>query len=79
MKLKELQTWLTPTDAGRVLGISRQAVHKRLEEGKMGRAIKTRAGWLIDPEAVEDLQATRAHDVDTARMEAGEAEFVRRR
>lgn len=53
MRLKDLEEWLTPTDVARMLGISRQAVHKRLEEGKLGRAVKTRAGWLIDPADAE--------------------------
>jgi len=42
---------LTPGDVARELGISRQAVHKRLVDGKM-RAVKTRLGHLIDPESV---------------------------
>ncbi len=52
MRLKELEHWLTATDAAEALGISRQAVHKRLAEGKM-RAVRTRLGWLIDPAEVE--------------------------
>ena len=52
MRLKEMESWLTPTDVGRRFGVSRQAVHKWLENGKL-RAVKTRAGWLIDPDDVE--------------------------
>lgn len=53
MRLKDLENWLTPYEAGQRLGITRQAIHKRLNEGKL-RAVKTRQGWLIDPESVED-------------------------
>jgi predicted DNA-binding protein (UPF0251 family) len=53
MRLKDFESWLSVKDASDRLGISRQAIHKRLEEGKMGRAVKTKIGWLIDPESVE--------------------------
>ncbi len=56
MKLKDLESWLTPTDAARLLTeggnrISRQAIEKRLNDGKY-RAVKTRQGWLIDPNSI---------------------------
>lgn len=50
--LKELESWLTPGDVAKREGISRQAVHKRLDNGKY-RAVKTRLGWLVDPESIE--------------------------
>ena len=53
MRLNDLENWLTPGDVARELGISRQAVHKRLKDGKH-RAVKTRLGYLIDPESVQD-------------------------
>ena len=58
MKLKDLETWLKPTDVARILTaqgkpISHQAIIRRLEEGKHYRAVKTRQGWLIDPESVK--------------------------
>ncbi len=53
MRLRELENWLTAGDVAEREGISRQAVHKRLDNGRY-RAIKTRAGWLIDPESVPD-------------------------
>lgn len=52
MRMKDFEKWLSVKDASDRIGISRQAVHKRLEDGKM-RAVKTRIGWLIDPDAVE--------------------------
>ena len=44
----ELEHWLTPTEAARIIGISRQAAIKRLEVGTM-RGVKTHQGWLVDP------------------------------
>lgn len=52
MRLKDLENWLTPGDVAMRSGITRQAIHKRLAESKY-RAIKTRQGWLIDPESGE--------------------------
>ncbi len=52
MQLTELEVWLTPTDAAKVLGVSRQMVEKRLNDGRY-RAVRTRQGWLIDPKSVE--------------------------
>ncbi len=53
MRLKELESWLTAADVARIRGVSRQAIHKQLNEGHY-RTVKTRLGWLIDPESVED-------------------------
>jgi hypothetical protein len=47
--LKELETWVTPAEAGRVIGMSKQGTIKRLER-KTLRGIKTHQGWLVDPE-----------------------------
>ena len=56
MKLKDLESWLSPRDAARPLAergnrISRQAIEKRLNDGKY-HAVKTRQGWLIDPNSI---------------------------
>lgn len=61
MRLKDLETWFTPGDVAMRVGVSRQAIHKRLEEGRY-RAVKTRQGWLIDPESVEEVE--KAHTGD---------------
>ncbi len=53
MRLKELENWLTAKEAGDRLGISRQGMQKRLQEGKH-RAVKTHHGWLVDPNAIRD-------------------------
>ena len=52
MKLKDLESWLTPTDAARPLTeggnrISRQAIEKRLNDGKY-QADNNRQGWMIE-------------------------------
>jgi excisionase family DNA binding protein len=58
MRLKDLERWITPGDLAQELGISRQAVHKRLKDGKL-RAVKTRQGWLIDPAEASGAGAAR--------------------
>ena len=50
--LKELENWLTPAEAGRVMGMSKQAAVKRLEQ-KTLRGVRTHQGWLVDPEDAE--------------------------
>jgi hypothetical protein len=47
--LKELENWLTPAEAGRVMGMSKQGTIKRLEQRTL-RGVKTHQGWLVDPE-----------------------------
>jgi hypothetical protein len=44
----ELEQWLTPSEAARIIGISRQGTLKRLEAGRL-RGVKTHQGWLVDP------------------------------
>src|SRR5687768_11092632 len=60
--LKELETWLTPTEAAQIVGISRQGMVKRLEEGRQ-RGVKTHQGWLVDPTDVRrrDRRGQRTH------------------
>lgn len=64
MKLEELEEWLTPGDAAEVIGVSRQWVHKLLEERRL-RSVKTRAGWLIDPADAERVREARRQRVGT--------------
>ena len=47
--LRELEHWLTPAEAGRIIGITKQATINRLDAGKL-RGVKTHQGWLVDPE-----------------------------
>ncbi len=46
--IKELEKWLTPAEAGRVMGMSKQGAIKRLEQ-KTLRGVKTHQGWLVEP------------------------------
>jgi hypothetical protein len=52
--LKELETWLSTGQTSKRLGRSRQGVID-LAENRRLRAVKTAAGWLYDPESVEDF------------------------
>ncbi len=56
--LKELEDWLTPAEAGRVMGMSKQAAVKRLEQ-KTLRGVRTHQGWLIDPEDAQRVARER--------------------
>ena len=49
--LRELERWPTPAEAGRIAGISKQGVIKRLKEGRQ-RGVRTHQGWLVDPESL---------------------------
>jgi hypothetical protein len=50
--LKELENWLTPAEAGQIIGMSKQGTIKRLEQRTL-RGVKTHQGWLVDPEDAE--------------------------
>ncbi len=56
--LKELEDWLTPAEAGRVMGMSKQAAVKRLEQ-KTLRGVRTHQGWLVDPADAERVARER--------------------
>lgn len=58
MKLQELETWVTPQQAAATIGITKQAVHNWLKDGRF-RAVNTQQGWLIDPASVEALAKER--------------------
>lgn len=58
MKLKELEDWLTASEAAAVIGISRQALYPYLFDGRI-RAVETRAGWIIDPVDLERMKKER--------------------
>ena len=53
--LREFEQWLTTGQSARQLGKSRQGVTWLLENGRL-RGVKTQAGWLIDPKAIEDFE-----------------------
>jgi excisionase family DNA binding protein len=54
--LQELERWMSTGQVAGELGYSRQYVIKLAEEKKL-RAAKTAAGWLYDPESVEEFRA----------------------
>lgn len=57
--LETVAEWPTPAEAGGEMGMSKQAVHERLVRGTL-RGVKTKQGWLVDPEAVAALRERRA-------------------
>ncbi len=63
-RVGELKEWLTSQDLATGLGISREAVRKRLESGTLvldkNRAVKTRLGWLVHPGELDRLVSLRA-------------------
>lgn len=60
MRLKDLEHWLSASDVARMRGVSRQAIHVQLAEGKY-RAVKTRIGWLIDPKEADRIERERGN------------------
>lgn len=54
--LAELEKWMSTSQVSRKLGYSRQGVIN-LAEARRVRAVKTAAGWLYDPESVEEFKA----------------------
>jgi len=53
--LREFEQWLSTGQVSKRLGRSRQGVIN-LAEDKSIRAVKTAAGWLYDPQSVEDFE-----------------------
>ena len=51
--IKQFEAWLTSPEAARELGVSRQYMHKMLNEHKRFSAANTRLGWLVDPKGEE--------------------------
>ena len=58
MRLSDLEDWLTPAEAGKVIGVSKQMVTIYLDEKKL-RGVWTHQGWLVDPEDAERLRDER--------------------
>ncbi len=56
--IRELEKWLTTSDAANRLGKSRQGVVWMLENRKL-RGARTALGWLVDPADVERLERER--------------------
>lgn len=48
--IKEFESWYTAKDVADEFGVSRQYIHRLLENRSLpGRTVKTRLGWLVDP------------------------------
>lgn len=56
--LRELESWLSNGDVAKRLGVSRPTAIRAAEEGHI-RAVRTRLGWLYDPESVEQYRQRR--------------------
>ena len=54
--LKELERWMGTGQVAGKLGYSRQYIINLAKERKI-RAVKTGAGWLYDPEIVDQFKA----------------------
>lgn len=61
--VEEVATWLSPSEAGRVLGTSGQWVKQLARRGEL-RGIETSLGWLVDPGDVERLANERLKRVE---------------
>lgn len=59
--VEEVQRWLSPSQAGRVLGTSGQWVTHLARSGEL-RGVKTTLGWLVDPDDVENMAKKRNKD-----------------
>jgi hypothetical protein len=57
--VEEFERWLTPQQVGDRTGISKQAIHKQIENHNLRHA-RTQQGVLIDPCEVEKIKARRA-------------------
>jgi len=56
---KSYKTWLRPSEAAPILGLSRDRVRQLYEEGKL-EGVRTRYGVLVKPESVHKVAAERA-------------------
>jgi len=55
---KSYKTWLRPSEAAPILGLSRDRVRQLYEEGKL-EGVRTRYGVLVKPESVHKVAAER--------------------
>jgi hypothetical protein len=56
--IREIENWLSPSEAGDILGTSGQWVTSLARRGALD-AVRTSLGWLVNPEDVERLAAER--------------------
>jgi excisionase family DNA binding protein len=69
--MKEIENWLSPSEAGRLLGTSGQWVTKLARAGKLD-GVRTALGWLVNPEDVDRLaeERTKAAEKKLSEMKA---------
>lgn len=56
--IEEVESWLSPSQAGRALGTSGQWV-THLARTRQLRGVKTALGWLVDPNDVQRVASER--------------------
>jgi hypothetical protein len=58
MTVTDAETWPSVRDIVRSEGLSQTYISQLIKAGKL-RAVKTRLGWLLDPDSVAAFQANR--------------------
>jgi len=63
MAKRKKAEWLSVAAAAGVLGISREAVYKAIEEGRLKARQKviSRKEWRVDPDSLESFQVSATH------------------
>lgn len=61
--LREIEDYLSPSEAGRILGTSGQWVKQLARRGEL-EAVETHLGWLIEPGSVERLADERVRKAE---------------
>lgn len=61
--VKDVENYLTPSEAGRVLGTSGNWVKQLVHRGEL-EGVETHLGWLIEPESVARAANARAARVE---------------
>jgi len=61
--IEDVANWLSPSEAGRVLGTSGQWVKQLARRGKL-RGVETSLGWLVDPDDVDRLASERLEQAE---------------
>lgn len=61
--VKEVESWLSPSQAGALLGMSGQWVTQLARDRKLD-AVRTPLGWLVNPAAVERLANERLRQAE---------------
>lgn len=54
----DLTTWFAIRDVMRTLDVSQPYAHRLVAAGRL-RAVRTRLGYLVDPQSVAEFQRTR--------------------